>query len=128
MLLAALQQLWTCLLVGMLFALNRKSTIYHIANMVQTYSPDKPTKGFVRTAYRARYLRGITVHRGMQYFVAEAESGVILLVSTRAFQICNQNRETKFCKSDHMQLIRSTSAWLLTYRRISKWLITAHYG
>ena len=43
MLLAALQQLWTCLLMGMLFALNRKSTIYHIASMVETYSPDKPT-------------------------------------------------------------------------------------
>ena len=56
---------------------------------------------FGRTAYRSRYfrgIRGITVHCGRQYFVAEAESGVILLVPTRAFQICNQNRKTNFAK------------------------------
>ena len=126
MLLATLQQLWTCLLMGMLFALNRKSTIYHIASMVETYSPDKPTRKvlYIPRTVRGIYLRAITVHCGMQYFVAEAESGVILLVSTRAFQICNQNRETKFCKSDQTQLslilIKSTSAWLLTSRCISK--------
>ena len=63
-----------------------------------------------------RGIRGITVHCGRQYFVAEAESGVILLVSTRVFQICNQNRKTKFCKSDQMQLVKGTRARLGIHR------------
>ena len=54
---------------------------------------------FWRTAYRARYfrgIRGITVHRGRQYFVAE--SGVILLVSTRAFPNLCSKQKSIFCQ------------------------------
>ena len=108
--------------VGMsLFGTYRQTlTVRHIACLVSSTISVVPryVLEVPRTA-RSRYfrgIRGITVHCGRQYFVAEAESGVILLVSTRAFQICNQNRKTKFCKSDQMQLVKGTRARLGIHR------------